>query len=264
MNTWGMRWCALQKGGTSVTPLLSIVQRFTLHRLREFVENQSSFFSYVKSSLVSLQFFSLYSCHASNKNKGSICEVEENDTTEITTRFYDIEIVATDIEGNIGRGTCSVIVVPPGHPTYKSFKSATKGKGSPPHKPTDLFDEFKASVQRVKVGSYQHVWNPILDTNLEVPSLPRGRSTKGSRSIKGSRSTKEGRSIKEGRSTKEGRSIKGGRSTKEGSRSTRVRTGRSTKRGRDRRHLEKRRGDYVDFAVVDLEGKFFTDADVNM
>ena len=242
MNTWGMRWCALQKGGTSVIPLLSIVQSCTLHRLREFVESQSPFFPFVKNSLVSLLFFSLYSCHDSNKNKGNICEVEENDTDEITTRFYDIEIFATDAEGNIGRGTCSVIVVPPGHPTYKSLKSAraTKGKGSPPHTPTDLFDEFKSSVQRVKVGSYQHVWNPTLDTNLEVPPLPRSRSTKGSRSIKGDRSTKEG------------------------SRSTRVRTGRSSKGGRDRRHLEKRRGDYVDFAVVDLEGKFFPYADANM
>jgi len=52
------------------------------------------------------------SCQDDDKSS-SICEIDKN--VDVTTRFYDIQITASDAAGNEGTKTCSAIVIPEDH-----------------------------------------------------------------------------------------------------------------------------------------------------
>jgi hypothetical protein len=135
-----------------------------------------------------------------------ICEIDE--VVNVTTRFYDIEIVATDSAGNVGVETCSVIVVPDDHyedtieltsSSKKSGKASSKAstrklKGilskssktskskksskqngkmvEEPHNPDDLRLEYPLSIQRYELASFSLLWDNSRDTTLKVPPLP--------------------------------------------------------------------------------------------
>ena len=127
-----------------------------------------------------------------------ICEEEDNDL--ITTRFYTIDITATDPSGNVSNKKCSVAVVPKGH--YHGKGSSRKGKGSSRrynremtgnsskrskgsgkgkyHDPDDLRREFGNSTQRYIIGELSVEWDSELDTELIVPPLPPSTRCKGS------------------------------------------------------------------------------------
>jgi hypothetical protein len=129
----------------------------------------------------------LKSCQ-DDHGRGPLCETDET----VSTRFYDIEIAATDAAGNVGRKTCSVIVVPSGHYGGEESSKSSKGKkagssrklkggkskGSKksrveevPHDPDDLRMEYPLSTQRYVVSSLSLLWDATLNTVLVVPPL---------------------------------------------------------------------------------------------
>lgn len=137
-----------------------------------------------------------------DKSPSLICEDEAK--SNITTRFYDIEVSATDPTGNVGQKTCSVAVIPDKHFRSKgggsrsnnynkssshaaghsssypfstspsdgtSSKGKGKGKGAP-HSRNDLRAEYSRSRQRFEIETFEHEWDPRKNTTLVVPPLP--------------------------------------------------------------------------------------------
>jgi hypothetical protein len=111
--------------------------------------------------------------------------------TVITTRFYDINITATDATGNIGVATCTVIVIPMAHYDLESggmtpkgtlpkggtakFPKGSKSKsksGQAVHNWQDLRLEYALSSQRYVITELSLLFDPKLDTTLVVPPLP--------------------------------------------------------------------------------------------
>lgn len=113
-----------------------------------------------------------------------ICETEN--TARVTTRVYDIEIVATDAAGNVGKKICSAIVVPWDHYDDEEIgnskgskksksKSKSKQRNRQPligHDANDLRREYRFSVQRYELATMFLTWDNSLDTTLDVPPLP--------------------------------------------------------------------------------------------
>ena len=93
----------------------------------------------------------------------------------INTRFYDIVIAATDVAGNTGTATCSVIVIP-------SAKCSKSQKGSPSTKSSKtgcnrgvdvpLVNEYENYIQRFKIGTVTHYYDRSLDMIHPSAMLP--------------------------------------------------------------------------------------------
>jgi hypothetical protein len=148
---------------------------------------------------------SVDSCQNGGRGSSPICEVE--DKANITTRFYDIEISATDAAGNVGAVTCSVIVVPnmdnedeiigkkskkgvrklaESSSSPRALKSASKnsksktskrGKGIPEveeelRDPNALRLEYAMSTQRFVLSEATLLWDAEKNTALAAPPLP--------------------------------------------------------------------------------------------
>jgi hypothetical protein len=146
---------------------------------------------------------SVDSCQNEGRGSSPICEVENK--ANITTRFYDIEISATDAAGNLGAVTCSVIVVPDmdnedeirgkkskkgvrklAESSPRALKSASKnskskkskrGKGTSeveeePRDPNALRLEYAMSTQRFVLSEASLLWDAEKNTALVVPPLP--------------------------------------------------------------------------------------------
>lgn len=79
---------------------------------------------------VYLIFLSFFFCSCQDGRSNTICEIEHNPV--ITTRFYDIRVMATDPAGNVSEQTCSVAVIPKGHynKRKKDSKSDSNSKSS--------------------------------------------------------------------------------------------------------------------------------------
>ena len=130
-------------------------------------------------------------------------DIDQNGVEKsFTTRFYDINVVATDTTGNAGDVTCTVAVVPEYHyPNSKYSKNAKKGsreralkpasgKGAPPspHTPTnDLILELALSKQRFFLDEYELVWDTGLDEGLTTPAPTAAPTSKGAKSSKSSK-----------------------------------------------------------------------------
>ena len=138
------------------------------------------------------RLYAIDSCQ-DHKHRGVVCDIEDN--YFISTRFYDIEITATDLAGNVSNETCSVAVIPRGHYGRKSSKSKgsralnerSKSSKGGSHDADDLRKEFQKSTQRYCIADLSLVWDPELNTKLIEPPLPpdassssKGCSSKGS------------------------------------------------------------------------------------
>eukprot|EP00554_Chaetoceros_debilis_P013053 CAMPEP_0194119722 /NCGR_PEP_ID=MMETSP0150-20130528/40650_1 /TAXON_ID=122233 /ORGANISM="Chaetoceros debilis, Strain MM31A-1" /LENGTH=689 /DNA_ID=CAMNT_0038811533 /DNA_START=198 /DNA_END=2267 /DNA_ORIENTATION=- len=146
--------------------------------------------------------FTCHSTETADKRKEVVCNVEPSDSMKsFTTRFYDIEIIATDLSGNEGSATCSVIVATEHYPLKKKSKKGAGelaslsrgfnsrrrrnktsstgqfrggGKGGPkPPRPTanELLNEYVVSTRRYKIGSYKLQWDPTLNS-ADLPTQP--------------------------------------------------------------------------------------------
>lgn len=102
-----------------------------------------------------------------DSNTKNICEVEDPPSL-FTTRIYDIEIAATDTTGNVGKITCTVVVVPQDH-----YKGSKVRKGETHITRGDLINEVGNSVQRYEIGTHTDQWDPTLDTTRVAPLLIR-------------------------------------------------------------------------------------------
>jgi len=143
-------------------------------------------------------FLAPVSCQdCDSDSSGLFCKAEETDDDSITTRFYDIEISATDAAGRVGTATCSVIVVPENH--YECGENSCKGKSGKGkgsymdsrhlrrrhleskgskgrveciHEFDDLRKEYNLSVERNVISDLSLEWNPELITSIDPPPLP--------------------------------------------------------------------------------------------
>lgn len=82
---------------------------------------------------------------------------------KIYTRIYDITIAATDMAGNKGEATCSIIVVP--EDRYRDLMDCND--------PTELRRVYANSIQRYNLtdSSSSLTWNPMRSSNFVPPSI---------------------------------------------------------------------------------------------
>ena len=135
-------------------------------------------------------------------------------------------MAATDSVGNVGKTTCTVIVIPEDHngcPGSKSSKSSRCTKSSPiyrrplppnyslsssskgsksepfePFEPTDiLVQEYQDSRQRFLIGgTFEHVWDSAFDADSRLgTSAPTAAPTSGKGKGKGPKGPKSNKSI---------------------------------------------------------------------
>jgi len=145
-------------------------------------------------------FLAPLTCHHDETEIDSVlCTKEDPWTGEITTRFYDIEVSATDAAGNVGTKTCSVIVVPPDH--YKcnsngsSSSSSSSDDGDCAHDENDLRRQYESSIKRRVISELEVKWDPELDTSILFPidsEFDASTSSSSSRSSKGHNSRRCG------------------------------------------------------------------------
>jgi len=132
-----------------------------------------------------------FTCHDSDYDNKVTCRVEKAHPP-ITSRFYNIEVAAADINGNVGKATCSVVVVPQCHRRIKyssghrltsegkgkghickgKGKGIGKEKGDSPYHPNILAKELKLSVNRYLISFKTHEWDPKLRTSRNPPPIP--------------------------------------------------------------------------------------------
>lgn len=151
------------------------------------------------------------SCKDPSNEDELICKGEDS----VITRFYDIDIKATDNAKNVGEAKCSVVVVPEGHfqgpsnmksgkrsytsspnlPSsgfssksgrkcrpkgVKGSKKSSSKAGLDIHDPNVLRLEYQNSLQRFTLSRFSHEWDPTLVTSLNAPPLPASIPVTGS------------------------------------------------------------------------------------